>query len=1002
MQTERIPMLLAVVLSAASASAHSRGSSEPNFAEHSWSVADGLAHERVNCVMQDHKGWIWLGTWEGVSRFDGAKFVTYSTREGLPNPFVNSIVEDESRRIWVTTNGGGIARLLDDPAQRATGAKERFKRYRLGPSSEDNTVDVLFVDGTRLWCAAETGLYRAELIDGAPRAFECALPMPRASWVPTTVRDHAGRTWLANDVDLVGVDGEHVERIAIPSGGTESNVVGLAIDGDGRLLVATHTSLLACTRGKNGETTWSERALPAPVAAIHTLLLDRDQAAWLGTQSGLMRMAPDGSSTRWLRDEVVYALTQDRAGNVWAGTWSSGVHLLAPSAVRSWTTADGLPDRSIAQVVPARDGHIVGTTGRGTFEVRDGAVRVLPGSGIERFAHVGMSIGQSADGGWWLGNEEGLWSAPGPELDFTRLKLLAFEPGRAATNVFGRILVSTTTHDVLFGGGDGRLYAFDSAAPNATCRSIAPDDSAFLTAARELSFATDGTLWLAPYTGLYRRRNGVFEDVSQVFGASIVQPRCVHEDKRGRVWLGTRNDGLWRIDDPSADRPSPVNVLGREDLGTGAVWSICEDPRGRLWLASGHGLVRFDADSHEITAFTTRDGLAGDIVSHCACDADGRVWAATSNGLSVVDSALDPPPVTPPPVFITRLRIAGSEVSVPETGITHVPALELGPDQNDVEIAFASPAYGCEGPMRWQYRLGSDVEWCAPGDEAQVRYARLMPGRYAFEVRSVTSTGNVSAETAGFALTIFPPMWQRPWFVGIALALLAFLGWLLHRARLRRALALERIRSQIASDLHDDLGAGLAQIAILSEVARRDGAAHGHLAEIAGLARTMRESVGEIVWAIDPRKDQADELVRRMRQTACNLLESEGVDVELRAPPEAVLERVGLAPDQRRHLLLVVKEALTNVARHARASRVVIELVLEGNTLRLAIEDDGRGFDKAAETTGNGLRSFERRANALGARLSIRSNPGERTRIELSMPISRLHVHAVAREDGGR
>src|SRR5262249_32086561 len=260
---------------------------------------------------------------------------------------------------------------------------------------------------------------------------ERALPLANASWVQSTVRDCAGRTWFANDLELVGVGGGRIERLPIPAQDAEPRVVGLALDPDGRLLVATRTSLLACTRDASGAATWSKRELPTPLAAIRTLFVERDGTTWVGMQSGLVRIAADGSTTRRLRDEAVFALLQDRAGNVWAGTWTSGVHLLAPSAVRSWTTADGLPDRSVLQVVGERDGRVVGTTERGAFEVADGAVRVIEGSGAERFSRVGMSIAQSDDGRWWLGNEEGLWSAPGPELDYARLTLAAFEPGRA-------------------------------------------------------------------------------------------------------------------------------------------------------------------------------------------------------------------------------------------------------------------------------------------------------------------------------------------------------------------------------------------------------------------------------------------------------------------------------------------------------------------------------------------------------------------------------------------
>jgi signal transduction histidine kinase len=206
----------------------------------------------------------------------------------------------------------------------------------------------------------------------------------------------------------------------------------------------------------------------------------------------------------------------------------------------------------------------------------------------------------------------------------------------------------------------------------------------------------------------------------------------------------------------------------------------------------------------------------------------------------------------------------------------------------------------------------------------------------------------------------------------------------------RRILALEGIRTQIATDIHDDLGSGLAQIAILTEVAKR-GAPEPSLStldEVAKLARSMRDSMSDIVWAVDPRRDRFSDLVQRMRQAAFNLLEAEGLRVEFRAPESAEIEGIGLPPDKRRHLLLVLKESLANVARHARATKVVVDVRLEPGTLRLAVQDDGIGFDPGLDHRGNGLASLRRRAQALAGTIEIRSAPGQGTAIDVRVPLA--------------
>jgi signal transduction histidine kinase len=331
---------------------------------------------------------------------------------------------------------------------------------------------------------------------------------------------------------------------------------------------------------------------------------------------------------------------------------------------------------------------------------------------------------------------------------------------------------------------------------------------------------------------------------------------------------------------------------------------------------------------------------------------------------------------------------------VPERGATSVAARTLAAGENTVLVEFTAPRFAAGRPVRFQYRLdGSDVDWSAPSEARSVDFARLAPGSYRLLVRAVEPEGGRASEAAEVAFTILPPVWQRWWFVAAVAAALAAAALALHRARVRRVLAMERVRRQIATDLHDDMGSGLSQVAILSEVARRGATPEAErvLTEVADLARAMRESMGDIVWAVDPRRDRLADLLLRMRQAAFNLLESSGVRVVWNAPAAEDVERVGLAPDVRRHLLLVFKEALTNVARHAEATTVRVDLLVEYGALRLSIADDGRGFDAGRDGEGTGLRSMRRRAEEMGAALEVESRLGAGTVVRLVLP----HIRAV-------
>ncbi len=314
----------------------------------------------------------------------------------------------------------------------------------------------------------------------------------------------------------------------------------------------------------------------------------------------------------------------------------------------------------------------------------------------------------------------------------------------------------------------------------------------------------------------------------------------------------------------------------------------------------------------------------------------------------------------------------------------------MAASRNNLLIEYVGISFQGENVLRYQYKLeGVDKDWNAPTELRTVNYVRLASGPYRFLVRAINQEGQMSAEPAIMQFYILPPIWQRWWFVSLVAIVIVASGLLLHRLRVRQIAAVERIRRQVATDLHDDVGSGLAQIAILSEVAKRQATSTGDglLTEVAELARSMRESMSEILWAVDPRKDHLSDLMQRMRQAAFNLLEADGLPVQFQAPDDTELERVGLRPDQRRQLLLIFKETLTNVARHAHAQRVQVEVKLVASGLHLKIQDDGRGFDVQSNSSGQGLRSLRQRAEALHAQLVVTSQPARGTTVELTMPL---------------
>jgi two-component sensor histidine kinase len=350
-----------------------------------------------------------------------------------------------------------------------------------------------------------------------------------------------------------------------------------------------------------------------------------------------------------------------------------------------------------------------------------------------------------------------------------------------------------------------------------------------------------------------------------------------------------------------------------------------------------------------------------------------------------------------PAVAIGAIRAGGVAQDISELGETAVEGLELPPDRRQLEVDYFALSFGAGDAIRYQYKLERvDRDWSGPTDRRTISYAALSPGRYRFLVRAIDPDGAISTAPASLAFSVLAPVWQRWWFLSVAGVLVTLLFYGASRYRLERLLELERIRTRIATDLHDDIGASLSQIAILSEVTRRRVETSGapptdSLTRIAAVSRELVDSMSDIVWAVDPDKDRVASLAARMRRLASELLASGNIEVQFEMTGEEQDRRV--AADVRRQVYLILKESLNNVLRHSHAAAVAIELHIAGGRLVLTIHDDGCGFDVARASDGRGLANLRDRARRLGGAVDIQSTEGGGTTVVLAAPLGNGHMY---------
>ena len=365
-----------------------------------------------------------------------------------------------------------------------------------------------------------------------------------------------------------------------------------------------------------------------------------------------------------------------------------------------------------------------------------------------------------------------------------------------------------------------------------------------------------------------------------------------------------------------------------------------------------------------------------------------RPWRASCTSRPKVRRAARPVP----PVELVDVLVDGRP-------ITWRGGLSLPYRRNRVELRFAGLSYRDPSLIRYQVRLRSDALWQDASARPYFQFVDLPPGTYHAQIRASLDGIRWSEKPAGLSFAVLPPFWRTWWFLSLAGALIASGAYALYRYRVAQLLRLERMLTRIAADLHDDIGSSLSRIAIQSDLVRRPSTlpardAERLLSDIGESARSLVDSMSDIVWSIDPRRDDLESLAARVRQFALGILEPLGVTLDLGVPDGAA--RVRLAPEQRRHLYLILKEAINNAARHAGCRNVSIGLRIEAGRLHVEVRDDGRGFEAAGAEArgsgeelrgGHGLGSMKTRATLLGGSLAVASAPGEGTTLRLACPV---------------
>ncbi|MEP6865342.1 MAG: ATP-binding protein, partial [Deltaproteobacteria bacterium] len=940
--------------------------------------------DRVDRGTRDLHGYLWFATYEGVSRFDGVHFTRFGVADGLPAAQAHDILAARDGTIWVASEDG-IAWL--DP-ERVT-SQPRFQALRAHGTSYALHEDA---SGT-VWAGSDDGLIRLHRY--GPVVLPEVVPLggkpPHIYGITSDPRD--GTLYLATWLGLWRrfSDGR-VERYRVaPLGERDDRVGHVLVDRTGRLWIIHAGAMMLSFVPRPGERLapegqplWEASTLRyAPTGGGRRYVFeDSHGTIWLGSTHELVTYDATGfhalAPTALPFDHGIAVCVEDLAGNLWLGTDAQGLVRLAPGGFTAFDRGDGLDDGYIHGFVETPGGLVVVTFRDGLLFARFDGARF---TSLRPFTVPSMSLGawnagqvvvRDHVGAWWYPTMDGIerfaanlpfealattppeWTAAPPAL-----------PGRDIARLYedrhGDVWIATLSAT--------GLARWDRETGRIEVRQDLP-------AAEAVAFAEDAQgLWIAYDDGhlahvVAGAPARVIELSPDLSGLLL--------DRHGRLWVTSLRDGVIRIDDPSTPRLQRYTTA--TGLASNQAMTVIDDTFDRIYVGTTRGIDRIDPSTGSISHFDIGDGLPNNHVATSARLRDGTLWFGTKGGAARV-VPVKAAPVVVPPVAITGVVVGGRPRAVPLAG-AHSLDLAFGANDDQLDLAFTTPSFVVGDPVRFQYRLDGAAAWSAPVVEREVHYARLAPGSYHFEVRAVAASGAISAP-ATVSFVVVPPIWRRGWFLALCVLVVCCAAYAWVRARLVHVLAIERVRTRIATDLHDELGANLSRIAIMSEVVTRRAHAREPLVDqVDDIGRSARELVGvaaDIVWSTDPRRDDLGSLIVRLRSFAGDVLDGRDIRWTLSAPPEP--ELIALGPEQRRHLHMIAKEAIHNAVKHSGAEVVTIAISYEHAVLELSVRDDGRGFDPEACHDGNGLSNMTRRARASGGTFSLTSAPGAGTTI---------------------
>ena len=937
-----------------------------------YTMEDGLVSNPVRRIFQDKKGFIWIATWQGLSKYDGHTFTNYNTSNGLSHNLVNDLYESADGKLYVAENNGTVDILQHDAIFR----KAAFQNVIIN--------QFYITSDNRVIAATDTsGLH--EIKNGN-------LVKPLQAFPGFTYHDltelNDSLLILASEgsISIMNKQFELFSEIKKPKGFLVQKIYK---DSKNRVWLGTNNGLKIVSIIQKTDQSLSFTALPAlfdiPLPRNHVvndILEDANGNLWIATTHGLLKIHPNNtlqlfSEKDGLPSADITSIYQDKEKNIWIGCSLGLAKLVAKNGITIYTDKNNPASNSYGFLLPLGNDQLLIKTESGMqlFDTRNNSFSAVR-SDLNLI--YGGFVRNSRPVLFYRSTRR--FRNPLPQV--TADHILAFPPDNS---VYCSVM---DTNGIIFHGTYTGLVIRSG--------KISHNKNEIPYPIYCMLIDKRGYLWVGTLgNGLYRihytnKKNNLsltVKDFSDLLPGKNV--RCVFEDSKNNIWIGTRHHVVVQLAADNSEQYTAKHFDHQQGLTSNWIRAVAEDAKGCIWIGSDLGIDKLIPAEKSFRAFNfSRINNYFASINTIVPGSDPSLWFTSNRGLiNIIDGKIET--TAAPPVFITSVDLG--DTSFNHNTHTADKKVRLKYFQNQAAFEFSAPGFINEKQIFYSYRLlgSTDTTWSKPANLHNVSYASLQPGNYRFEVKT-KGWNEEWGVPANFEFNIRPPYWKTWWFYTLVGILVLLLLYAFYLYRIRQLLNLEKVRNRIATDLHDDIGSTLTNINMLSEISRKNLAhpaeAEKFLHRISDEVTASGQALNDIIWSVNTQNDSMGQTLSRMRRYAAELFDHSPTSCHLNFDENVEGKKLNM--EQRRDVYLIYKESINNIYKHALAKNVWIDVQLHKGKLHLKIKDDGKGFDSSVTTNRNGLKNIRSRTGKWKGDVNIKTGPGNGTLIEIMIPLA--------------